>query len=273
MSVIKIGIVGNGFVGGATSQLGCDLNQIKIFDCDPEKCQPFGITMSDIALSDIIFVAVPTPANEDGSCYLKIVETVVEQLREIKKDCKIVIRSTVPPGTSKRLGCMFMPEFLTEKNAKNDFINNPLWIFGSQDGDILVQIIKNAKKSDCIISDNTAILDESEAELIKYVRNCFLATKVSFFNEVYDVCQHLGVNFEKVRLNAAVDKRIGLSHTIVPGPDGKRGFGGHCFPKDALAWIHFCPMEHSIVKAVIERNLNVDRPEKDWQNDKGRAVV
>ena len=95
MSVINIGIVGNGFVGGATSQLGCDLNQIKIFDCDPEKCQPIGTTMSDIALSDIIFVAVPTPANKDGSCYLNIVDFLYSYLPTITSSLNTPAEGTI----------------------------------------------------------------------------------------------------------------------------------------------------------------------------------
>ena len=101
----------------------------------------------------------------------------------------------------------------------------------------------------------------------------FLICQSLIFNELFDACQHHHCNFDAVRLAAAVDTRIGTSHTNVPGHDGRRGFGGHCFPKDVAAWCTFNTTTHSIVDAARKRNLEIDRPEKDWEQDKGRAVV
>ena len=103
-----------------------------------------------------------------------------------------------------------------------------------------------------------------------------LATKVSFCNEIAQYCQAVEVNYEIVRKHATNDNRILDYHTKVPGPDGKRGFGGTCFPKDTASLKY--EMENSGVKsyiltAAIERNKNVDRKEKDWTKDVGRAVI
>lgn len=271
--MIRLGFIGNGFVGSAGRQLECPKNNAIVYDIDPDKCVPPGTTLEQVANCDVVFVSVPTPAEADGSCHLSIVETVVKQLKTVRADCPIILRSTVPPGTSKRLGISFMPEFLTEAKHLEDFRQNPLWVYGGTSPERIQSALTNAKEAGKIVSDRMVQMTTQEAELVKYVRNCFLATKVSFFNEVEQYCRAHEIDYDTVRERAAVDARIGLAHTKVPGPDGRRGFGGHCFPKDIAAWCHFAPSEHSIVRAAHERNLQVDRPEKDWQKDKGRAVV
>lgn len=271
--MITLGLIGNGFVGGAVRQLECSKNKVVVYDIDPEKCVPLGTTLNDVAVADIIFVAVPTPSRKDGTCHTDIVVSVVKQLKKACAEANIVIRSTVPPGTAKSLGVSFMPEFLTEANANKDFCNNPLWILGDGQPEKLQQLLTNAKNENIIASDNLVRMSSTEAEMVKYVRNCFLSTKVSFFNEVFDACQVHGCNYESVRLAVGADRRIGTGHTLVPGPDGLRGFGGHCFPKDVAAWCTFTEQPHSIIDAVRRRNLELDRTEKDWEKDKGRAVV
>ena len=274
--MITLGLIGNGFVGGAARQLECSSNIVKVYDIDSDKCVPIGTTLVDVAHCDIVFVAVPTPSHKDGTCHIDIVVAVVKELQKVKQAANIVIRSTVPPGTSKSLGVHFMPEFLTEANANQDFCNNPLWILGEnghQVGQTLQQLLTTAKTDGKIKSDNLTTMSPTEAEMVKYVRNCFLSVKVAFFNELYDACHHHKCNYDNVRLAASVDTRIGTGHTLVPGPDGHRGFGGHCFPKDVAAWCTFNTKTHSIVDAARKRNLEFDRPEKDWEQDKGRAVV
>ena len=178
-----------------------------------------------------------------------------------------------------------MPEFLTEKNYVNDFINNKDWIFGilEQDGEKDTQFKQKmrelfdlAHQNNCIKYTSIHFLSNKEAELVKLFRNCFLSTKVSFCNEIYEFCEKIGINYENVRKIAANDDRVLHSHTIVPGHDGRKGFGGTCFPKDTASLkyeMQKCGMKPYIMEAIIERNEKVDRPEKDWANDKGRAVV
>src|SRR5258708_1422959 len=122
-----IGVIGNGFVGRATGILRNPDVEIIIYDVDPGLCYPLGTGIEDLKKCELIFVSVPTPMRKDGTCYLGIVESVISELQEkqIAAEPKnfIVIRSTVLPGTSDRLGCYFMPEFLTEKNFMDDFRN------------------------------------------------------------------------------------------------------------------------------------------------------
>ena len=234
---MKIGIIGNGFVGKATFQLKCKDIEILAYDINPELCMPQGITLNDLMSCNLIFISVPTPMNKDGSCYLDIVKTVITNLNNINYPNYIVLRSTVPVGTCDNLKCYFMPEFLTEKNYINDFINNKDWVFGllnHEKDDAFKEEIKKlfslAHNNNRIKYNNLNFLTNSEAEMVKMFKNCFLSTKVSFCNEMFMFCEKKGISYENVRKIAANDDRILHSHTKVPGHDGKRGFGGTCFP-------------------------------------------
>jgi UDPglucose 6-dehydrogenase len=282
---MKIGIIGNGFVGKATNQLKCKDIDILAYDINADFCHPKGLQLNDLSECEIIFISVPTPMNKDGSCYLDIVKNVLQDLLNIDYNGFIVLRSTVPVGTSDELNCYFMPEFLTEKNYINDFINNKDWIFGllglSKEKDELFEksirkLFELAVNNNQIKYNSIYFLTNKEAEMVKMFRNCYLATKVSFCNEMYEFCNNLNVNYENVRQVAANDDRILHSHTSVPGHDGKKGFGGTCFPKDTSSLKYEMKksgMKPYIIEAIIERNETVDRPEKDWLLDKGRAVV
>ena len=133
-----------------------------------------------------------------------------------------------------------------------------------------------AHKNDRIKYNNLNFITNKEAEMVKMFKNCFLATKVSFCNEIYQFCELKGINYENVRNLAANDDRILHSHTTVPGHDGNKGFGGTCFPKDTSSLryeMHKSGMKPYIMDSIIERNDLIDRPEKDWKNNKGRAVI
>lgn len=281
---MKIGIVGNGFVGQATRVLQCPEIEILTWDILPEKCDPPGLQLSDLNECEFIFVAVPTPMNRDGSCCLRIVESAIKSVQEVIDPTKtrIILRSTVPVGTSSRLNCFFMPEFLTEKNWRQDFAQNPDWFFGlpSDEDPVWKEKIQNlftiAKKNGCIQSDRVTFVSPEEAEAIKYFRNVFLSVKVSFCNEFERFCTACQVDYETVRRLATLDSRIGASHTAVPGHDGRRGFGGTCFPKDThslLTQFKDAGIEAPVLEAVVHRNETIDRPEHDWCQDLGRAFV
>ena len=174
-----------------------------------------------------------------------------------------------------------MPEFLTEKNYMDDFKHNENWIFGikntSQDNNfinIVSNLINNAYMSGNITSNNIKFISNNEAEMIKLFRNTYLATKIAFCNEIYEYCLLKGINYETVRKIATEDERIGSSHTNVPGHDGKFGYGGTCFPKDIsslLYDINNIGMRSYILDAVVKRNVEHDRKEKDWENNKGES--
>ena len=253
---MNIGIVGYGFVGGATAQLS---KNIIVYDTDETKRTH---EMADLIACDVVFVCVPTPAATDESADISIVRSVVTKLISIGvQKHRIIIRSTCPPGTAKSLGVSCMPEFLTERRAKKDFEENTTWVLGTEfdtTATLMRNLLSRAKEELRILSDNMYVVTPNEAELVKYTKNTFLSIKVSFFNEIYGVCGACEANYETVRKLVAMDARIGSSHTYVPGPDGKFGFGGHCFPKDCKAFCAFSNDDTSLVRTALKRNA-VDR--------------
>ena len=280
---MQIGVIGNGFVGQATRQLQCKEINILSFDLNPSLCVPPGTTLEDLVEKcEIIFVSVPTPMSKTGECHLTILETVVGQLKDLNYSGFIVVRSTVPVGTCDRLGVYFMPEFLTEKNYIQDFIDNKDWIFGEPSEKnpsfqtTIQELMDVAHAHDCIQHNTLHFTSNSIAEMTKLFRNCFLATKVAFCNEIYQFCEKKGITYEDVRYLATLDDRIRASHSVTPGPDGRRGFGGTCFPKDMASLRHQIQtndLQSFVIHAAIERNETIDRPEKDWTTDVGRATI
>ena len=282
----KIGIIGNGFVGSSVSfgfspQTGCDGVDIKIYDKDESKATN---TMSEVVNdSDIIFVSVPTPSNSDGSINLDIVYDVfknIEECREEDSEPILLLRSTVTPGTTRKLQIrfhnlriVFNPEFLTERSAKLDFINQSRFVLGGNviDTTLVAELYKwRFGQHIPVIKTNY-----ETAELIKYMNNTFFATKVSFMNEMKLVSDEVGANWEHCVEGFSLDGRVGHSHLNVPGPDGKMGYGGSCFPKDIQAMINFMNrmgVSPNVLEGSWKTNLEV-RPEEDWKELKGRAVV
>ena len=281
---MKIGIVGNGFVGssvafGFSPQCGCDA-VIKIYDKD--KTKSTHNLREVINTSDFIFVSVPTPSNKDGSISLDIVNNVFNQMNELndRTDNIFLLRSTVTPGTTRglkrkfrNLNIVFNPEFLTERSAKLDFINQSRFIIGGLKKDTN----KVEKLFKWRFGETTPVIKTNyeTAELIKYMNNCYFATKVSFLNEMYQIADSCGVDWDMAVEGFVRDGRVGHSHMNVPGPDGKFGFGGSCFPKDVQAMIHFADslgVSPDVLSGTWKKNLDV-RPEEDWKELKGRAVV
>jgi len=244
MKQTTIGIIGQGFVGNAIKEGFSPYYTIRAYD----KFKPtYDTVESVVEYSDVIFVCVPTPMTETGECYTGIVESV---LSDIEMECKVqkqtdkicIIKSTVPPGTTKRmnemfenLNVIFSPEFLTEANAVNDFKNQNRIILGG-----LNKVTAKVKPIFAKVFPKARIVktDSKYAEMVKYVTNTFLATKVSFANEINQICEALDIDYDKVIEYAQHDDRLGKSHWSVPGPDGDLGYGGHCFPKDLMALIH-----------------------------------
>jgi len=277
---MKIGIIGQGFVGSAIKAGLEKFYTVLTYDIDISKCNN---SHEDVCEnSDIIFVCLPTPMRKDGSCDTRILE---DEIKKIDTECSgnnrnkpiLVVKSTVPPGTTESinnktfLDVCFSPEFLTEANSFDDFKNQTRIIIGGPrpaTGKVK-RMFRRAFPTTPIIKTG-----HRTAEMVKYFTNSFLASKVIFANEMYDICTSLGIDYDKVTEYSLYDKRIGRSHLMVPGPDGDRGYGGHCFPKDVEAIIKFSSeagVDASLLKKVNDIN-NTIRSNRDWENMKGRAV-
>lgn len=279
---MKILIVGHGFVGQAVHYgfSNCDVDVV-----DPK----YGSTIpKDISSYSVVFICVPTPMKEDGYCDTRILDDV---MYHIKRDNKtlVVIKSTVPP---KQIGSkygwiskvVYNPEFLTEKSAAEQFVDPQFHIMGGDEKDCkeLADIYeKYSLCNPCPVH----IMSMEEASFTKYAINSFLALKVTFFNQLFDCVKERYQNFEPIIKAVGNDKRIGYSHTKVPGFDRKRGYGGACFPKDTsaitkefprLTLIEECVKinnqyrsEYSLDEREREQHVNYGQTKKeqqDWHN-------
>lgn len=263
----KIGIIGYGMVGQAI-QYGFSNEEIHIYDKYKES-EPLSEV---VAKSDYLFVCLPTPIKSDQSGIdLTIINSNIKKIVSLSEgtDKIIIIKSTVIPGTTKKyiqkykksLFC-FNPEFLTERAFLQDFINADRIILGTENSLVFRRISSLYQK----IIPKAPIFqtDTTSAEMVKYMTNCFLATKVIFANEMDEICQKLGIKYEEVKKMVTADSRIFDSHLEVTT---LRGFGAKCFPKDLLALMALAKkkkVDTKVLKAVWSKNLAI-RKVHDWQ--------
>ena len=272
MERYKVGIIGNGFVGESQAFAFSPIADVRVYDIDPLKSTT---TLEDVHTCDFIFVCVPTPMKSSGEQDLSYVESVFEHANS---GPVYIIKSTVLPGTTKQLqtrykdlNIIFNPEFLTERTAKLDMLTQARIVLGGKrEMTNKVELLYSSR----FMNRHFIHTDSTTAELIKYMNNSFFATKVSIMNEFHRLSKALGANWDDALYGFASDGRIGDSHLHVPGPDGKLGYGGTCFPKDVNAIVTLAeelgtPL--NTIAAGWKTNLEV-RPEQDWKEMKGRAV-
>jgi len=239
---MKLGIVGHGFVGTAVDH--GFTRDVRKFIVDPKHNSTNTIEDLIKFRPDAVFVCVPTPQLESGECNTTILEDVMRQLNN-SKGLLVIVKSTVPAYKLQNikeqcvdLRIVYNPEFLTEKNYIEDFRNPAMHVFGgiNADTDAVEKLYReHSACAECPVFKT----DLTTASMVKYCINSFLATKVTFMNEMYDVLKAArGTDWNTFSKIIATDPRIGSTHLKVPGNDGQRGYAGSCFPKDtaALAW-------------------------------------
>lgn len=315
-----VGVVGYGFIGNATVELfRPHAKAVLIYDKEKspqtdelttrqifENTFLYSSIDGVIKESEVIFVAVPTPMRPSGECHTGIVESVVQDIQNsavrVGRDLGsfvVVIKSTVPPGFTKKmqdryaLRILFSPEFLTEANAVKDFKTANRVILGGDLEDARVvnkyfegvwpervwNVYQDHPDGPVVITH----CDSTEAEMVKLSTNVHLTARVMISNELYLICQKLGVNYDNVKVLTQLDRRIGTSHMNVPGPDGHLGYGGHCFVKDTQSLAYLAQSlgttlvgggdaETSLFDELHRRNLEI-REDRDWESQKGRAVI
>ena len=254
---MNLSLIGYGFVGQAVHEVLKDHYDVKIID--PKYND--NVILND---SDGYIVCVPTPGGMLQACDMSIVDTVIKACPE---DKPILIKSTISlegyedlKKYNKRI--TFSPEFLTAANANEDFKKQNRMLFGGADTDFWYDIFILAKGFQPVYGTIEQLI------MAKYLRNSFLATKVAFFNEVYDFCKATEIDYEKVAELVGMDERITRSHMKVPGPDGQRGFGGACFPKDTNALLHtFLKYNKpfTILREVVESNERIQDEHSDYR--------
>lgn len=269
---MNIGIIGNGFVGSAMSCGLRDAHKIFVYDINPDRSSH---TLQDtVNTCDVIFICVPTPSRSDGSIDLSVIENTIKSISHIRTDKLISIKSTVIPGTCDAMADAYNvrivsnPEFLTERIAQQDFMNPRAVIIGGATKDCSIvedvyrEVYEPLQTSEVggINHVQYIITGAKEAEMIKYVTNCFFASKVALMNQFYSMCEVAGIDYNEVISGVMADGRIFPMHIDVPGHDGKRGFGGHCFPKDINALISFAKTigaDTQLLEAVWKYNKEI----------------
>lgn len=278
-----IGVIGNGFVGGALARGFSLTTDVKVFDLDPDLAtHPY----SEVVDQDLLFLAVPTPMHKSGVCDTRILLQALNSLdleleykkSETKKT--VIIRSTIPPEFLSKvyskypnLSMIYMPEFLTERTADLDFIQSRRFIFGTAGGWDIPHKLHLLFETRFPRTPQRVMTWEA-ASLVKLGTNGFFTVKLSYFNELAQYADHLGEAAQPIIDEICNDGRIGISHNQVPGHDGDRGWGGHCFPKDNRS-LAKCLEEKDIHPWMLNSAWTVNesvRKNKDWEEMKGRAV-
>lgn len=305
----SIAVIGQGFVGHALASIFIERN-VKVYAYDITGKAAFGsiktsatsiaefveICETDVEFSNMYFVCLPTPMLDTGEADLSIVDGV---LREISVTPRInkarhriaIVKSTVPPGSTQKwnddlepldLHVVFNPEFLVERTALHDMRHQDRVILGGpKTSAAKVKLVYEH------VFPNVPVVKTSStnAEMVKYVANCFLATKVSFANEMYQICaglqkNGLDVDYDRIIECATLDKRLGTSHWKVPSMESDEngnplfGFSLSCFPKDINALMSLAKsmdIDPKVLQGVWQKNIEV-RPGKDWEKMEGRAV-
>tara|TARA_R110000744_G_scaffold70039_1_gene141867 strand:+ start:6017 stop:6865 length:849 start_codon:yes stop_codon:yes gene_type:complete len=275
MSKPKIGVIGNGFVGSAIVGGFSLVADVMVHDNDALRSTH---SLKELVTeSEYIFVSVPTPMkkSENNKMDLTIMDNVIEDISKLSSSTSsiVILKSTILPRTTekyakkyKNIDFVFCPEFLTERTARLDFINSSRIIIGTEK-DAVADKVENMLR---VRFPYTKIIktDSTTAEFIKYMNNCFFATKISIMNEFYQASVALGVDWDKALDGFLSDGRVGNSHLDVPGHDGQYGFGGKCFPKDINAFINLfveIGISPTMLEAAWEKNMEV-RDERDWES-------
>ena len=260
----KIGIIGNGFVGNAIHEGLSSHYNVLVYDVKPDKCKN---SLQEVNETNIIFVCVPTPSMMSGKIDISYIKDAIGLLGNGKI---IIIKSTITPEAAEELNNQFSkqslvynPEFLSERTAVEDFKNPSRIVLGGP-----IDAVSEVERLYLRVFPATKYIktDFKTACFIKYLCNCFYATKISVLNEFKQVADKEGINWETAVEGLLSSGWVNSMHTTIPGRHGIHGFGGKCFPKDINAFTDFClskGVKPVILKAAWQKNLEV-REEKDW---------
>lgn len=315
--MMEVSVIGTGYVGLVSGTCFAEIgHSVTCIDIDPRKVEMlkdgkspiyepglndllernirsgrlnFSLDYTSCQKADVVFLAVGTPSGDDGSANLSYLEQAAVSVAEnLKERSVIVIKSTVPVGTGNRIKKIMAektskefflvnnPEFLKEGSAIEDFMRPDRVIIGS-DNEFAASQMDNLYAPLLRQGNPLYHMSNLSAEMTKYAANCFLATKISFINEVANLCDEMGADIEEVRKGISSDVRIG-KHFLYPGP----GYGGSCFPKDVKALIHTAKENNSELRIVqaaedvneIQKVRMYEKMKAHYNNDlKGRTFA
>ena len=261
---MKIGIIGSGFVGKAVANSYANDN---VLYNDPIVHPASSVSYATMMKKcRAIFVCVPTPESEDGTCNISIMTSVLNGLKGY--DGLVICKCTAPPDVYKQLEhdldlkLVHVPEFLTQARANDDYINPHKIVVGCKKKlreEVADVIMASAVNFD---RDNIEYCDIATASFFKYFANNMLAIKVVLNNEFSVLAGVMGVKWEDIASIASTDSRLGDTHWSVPGPDGQAGFGGACFPKDTEAFAKLAK-PHNVKLSVLNAAILANKLMRD----------
>lgn len=268
MNTVTVGVIGGGFVGSAIAKVFEHYTDVRIYDIDQRRKTH---TLADVVQQDVLFLCLPTPMLRDGRVDATIVENALEVVRANAPSYKpVILKSTLPPEELRHLTTkfqeelyiVFAPEFLTERTAEYDLQQSTRFIFGvtSVDSDSQARQLVDLLFEQRFPRVPRHWVRYEVASLVKYFTNVFFSTKITAFNEFAQIAEGLGVSAKQVIDLVMLDPRIGRSHYMVPGHDGRRGYGGHCFLKDLNGYMHIADgagVNPLVGRATWNKNVEV----------------
>jgi UDPglucose 6-dehydrogenase len=246
---MRIGIIGFGFVGSAVAWH--HKHQTLIIR-DPKLKD--SASLQDLVNVDAIFICLPSPMLEDGRCDTSYIENGLDEIMSVpfENPIPIICKTTAPPTVYQKLidkypNIVYSPEFLTAANNIADYGNAEFFVIGGDQG--WCERAKDVIKFGVPLPDQQFVYtDIKTASMFKYMMNSYMAMKVTFMNDFYELAKAEGIEWRNLKKLSGLDDRIGKTHMDVPGPDGKFGYGGACFPKDVAA----------IITEAIDLNVNFE---------------
>ncbi len=271
MRNLKLGVVGGGIVGRATARAYVEhVAEVRVHDVDSRLATH---SLEQVYGCDLIFVCLPTPQKKDSlECDLQSVESFLANTPN--KQTNYVLRSTVPIGTTRRFreqygltNLVHSPEFLTSRCAVTDAQIPSRNIIGGEKETRKGESHQPTHDLYCLYEKRFPgvpihVMTSDESEAVKLFQNGFFSVKIAYWNEMRCLADKLDLDWERVMVGILSDGRISYSHTLVPGPDGKRGFGGGCLEKDLanlIQCIYDTGLSSFVANAAYNRNISIDR--------------
>jgi len=224
MTKHKVGVIGCGVVGGLL------VDHFRFKGNPVLRRDPKHGWFDSMKHAEAVFICIPVPTDSEGAQDIDVLKAEIDAVKEVT-DAPIFVRSTVLPGCCDTLGVYAMPEFITERTKNEDFVAHPIYVGGHRD------FIKTLFPRHVVTQ-----LTNVECEIGKFAHNCFGALKVSYFNMIHEFCELMEVKYRNVQDVVLGSGYISPVHTKVPGPDGKRGYGGKCFPDNMKAFKKIIPI-------------------------------
>jgi UDPglucose 6-dehydrogenase len=250
---MKLTSIGYGYVGGSVGEVLKQKYDLHIID------PSLGFTEEEYKFQvDGIILCLPAPTLEDGTVDYSLLEQYLIKIKEKNPTVPVLIKSTILPDFANKMlslneNANFSPEYLTAVNAKEDFKNSKFMVFSGAHGQFWEDTFRK-----CLNVEKVVHCEPYQAAFMKHTINSFLATKVIWFNELYQLYSKYGDDYNVLKELVQMDDRLGKSHMSVPGPDGEFGFGGACFPKDTKAFSTFAKSEDSAMK-LIEKSIIINQ--------------